>query len=174
MINLPCGLFIIKYNININDLIDFCIENKRKVDLLTDLKISLPENDWINKIDIINKQYDYIFIMDKIEDVSNYKHLCAKWIGYMLPITNNSIKYENINQLKNKIINIGFNSLIVPNVVNIIGKDMMVLLNNLQNKDEFSILTQLNSDQLIWSNIFRSCGFFNGKIKWETRELSSS
>ena len=182
MINLPQGLFIIKgpSNIgisNINDLIYINSQLKRKVDILTDLNIddSLFDNIWVRKIDSPILKYDYIFIADTFENISTqYRYIQFykkenSWLGYMIPISNISILYNQAIQYKNSIQNIGYNAAIIPTVSSHIGGDMFIIFNGK------NILSQPDSGQhqFIWGNIFRSCGYFGTNAKWIDYELLS-
>lgn len=187
MIVLPKGLFIFKRisNIkseNINDLIQIGNNLKRKIDIITDIEINkkLLNNNWVNIVDKPSELYDYIFVVDKIELAYNiyqeYSNFLNEnhWFGYMLPIKNTAINYEQLNI--NKFKEIGYDAAIFPKVSSVLGGNMIIYFNNLQIKDNCQILTQIErgKNSIIWGNIFRACGFFNGTIKLEEHELQQS
>lgn len=185
MIKLPIGLFILKKSSNIapnniENLVDISIQLRRKVDIFTDIKIddSLFDNHWCNKIDKYDSLYDYIFIADDLNNA--YSHFNSvknnfkdkKWIGYMMPIKEKITYYNDIYINKNSIKNIGYDFVVFPMVKSIIGSNSFIHFNKLQNSQD-NILTQIDNGNhdIIWSNIFRSCGCFNGRVYWEEHEL---
>lgn len=187
MIKLPIGLFILKKSSNIDhknieDLINISIQLRRKIDIFTDIKIndSLFDNHWCNKIEKYNDLYDYVFIADDFNNASNHfnnikNNLKDKnWVGYMIPIKDKITNYNDTYIDKNSIKNIGYDSAIFPMIKNVIGNNSFIYFNKLQDNQD-NILTQVDSGNhnIIWGNIFRSCGFFSGRVYWEEHELCS-
>lgn len=182
MLEFPRGLFILKesakLNIeNINGLIDISGQLKRKIDIITDIKINedLFDGVWTRRLVVPQPPYNYILVADNLEMAyNNYidvEKLTTKnhWTSYILPISDNPINYQQASNIKNNILTIGYDAVMMPMVTAPIGGNMFVLFN----KD--SILTQVDTGKhdIIWGNIFRACGCFNAKVKWEEHELSS-
>lgn len=162
--NLPNGLFIFNYiDIKqIEELIDYCDNNWKNVDIIT--KYNINNKRIIKKIE---KQYNYIIVEDKIDEIDfSFKSFLKPqfWTCLLLSNYNN----ENINMLKNKTIDLGFNSLLIPSYKPIVGNEMSILYNNMSSKEE--IYTHLK-DGISWADIFKACMFYNTKVKLENYEI---
>lgn len=188
MINLPNGLFIIKNKSgisekNVNHLIEIGGCLKRKIDIITDINgvdFSLSDDSWVRRVEMPDLKYDYIFIADeekysdKIYNETNSLKSKNGWIGYMIPISDSMIKYNIAQRIRNNFKYIGYDSIMIPNVLMNVGKEMFIIFNNLQNNKQ-DILSQSDSGdhKIIWGNIFRSCGFFNAKATLIKNEFRS-
>lgn len=185
MIDLPKGLFIIKspsqiQDKNINDLIDISIHLKRKIDIITDINIndSLFDGTWARRIDSPDFNYNYVFVADIMELAYNtYQSIGSflslnRWAGFMNPISDSCINYNDAINLKSDIRVIGYDAAIIPMVKTNMGNNIFIIFNKLQTHDNH-ILTQIDPGRhnIIWGNIFRACGFFNTKVKLEKHEL---
>jgi tRNA U34 5-carboxymethylaminomethyl modifying GTPase MnmE/TrmE len=155
--NLPKGLFIFNYiNIKqIENLINYCHNNEKDIDVYTQHKINNPKI-----IKNIEKKYDYIVIENKIDEIDfSFKNFLKpqSWCCLILSDYDNS----NIDILKTKVSNFGFNSLLIPSKKYIIGNEISILYNNINKNEE--IYTHLK-DGISWADIFKACGFYNIKV----------
>lgn len=129
---LPQGLFIFNYiNIKqIENLISYCEVNEKNIDIYT--KYNIKSNKIIQNIE---KKYDYIVLENKVNEIDfSFKDFLKpkSWCCLILSDYDNS----NIDILKTKISDFGFNALLIPSKKYIIGNEFSIIYNNINNKEE--------------------------------------
>jgi len=175
--DLPSGLFNITANSNIgqiaiNGLCKAAERLCRNIDILTDISHKNKNSDFVDFIKNTDKNYDYLFIADKINLAESYYSEYkdnANWFCYSSPCSNTPLKYTDAIDNRRNIFKIGYDAYFCPNAkFSSFGPTSSACIYTEYSSCNFIMH---NMWDYIWKEIFRHCGFYNVKANLLIKEL---